>query len=144
MLFPYKRNVFVCWDSKCSKYGTTCKCCDMWVWTLERCELFVGWFCFSIHVNSKDECAHDRYLNFLLGSLSLAHGREANGNCHYLWVTTVTLFRLSCLFVCSAECSAGKMSVKDLASVRKMWNWVWECQVILTKQWGTLMHGWYN
>ena len=63
-----------------------------------------------------------RYLNFLLGSLSLAHGREANGNCHYLWVTTVTLFRLSCLFVCSAECSAGKMSVKDLASVRKMWN----------------------
>ena len=60
MLFPYTRNVFVCWDSKCSKYGTTCKCCDMWVWTLERCELFVDWFCFSIHVNSKDECAHDQ------------------------------------------------------------------------------------
>ena len=60
MLFPYTRNVFVCWGSKCSKHGTTCKCCDMWVWTLERCELFVGWFCFSIHVNSKDECAHDQ------------------------------------------------------------------------------------
>ena len=40
-----------------------------------------------------------RYLNFLLGSLSLAHGREANGNFHYLCATIVTLFRLSCLFV---------------------------------------------
>ena len=58
--------------------------------------LLAGFF-FSIHVNSKDECAHDK-----LSELSLAHGREANGNCHYLCATAVTLFRLSCLFVCSA------------------------------------------
>ena len=42
------------------------------------------------------------YQNFLLGSLSLAHGGEGKGNCHYLCATTVSLFRLSCLFVCSA------------------------------------------
>ena len=45
------------------------------------------------------------YLNFLLEDikttarlLSLANGREGNGNCHYLCATTVTLF--VCVVVC--------------------------------------------
>ena len=49
------------------------------------------------------------YLNFPLEGIKtiarllyMAHGREGNGNCHYLCATTVTLFRLSCLFLCSA------------------------------------------
>ena len=41
-----------------------------------------------------------RYLNFLLGSLSLARGREGNGNCSYLCVTNPVSFVL--LFFCSA------------------------------------------